>query len=302
MRWLTLLLLTLNLVIFAFYWQSQQQQAQLLQRQQRLPDAPRLRLLSEVDALQERRDEAAAESVLSVAVASTSADEAVLSSAVASTAVSAAISESELTAVQGQASIDAAASVEKNQAVSVAIVSPSVVATPAPVEPAAEELVVTACLSLAYFDSREAAEAVAFGGEVVKQDVVEERQWLPSDYWVYIPDPGTSALRRNMRKELSDMGFENYWIQRGYLKGQLSLGLYRNQDSAQALMHLLQDRGFMPRIYENTRYSARYLVEIEVQSTEKGVAELRSALQRRYADIKTEKKPCQGLASLELAE
>jgi len=298
-RWLTLLLLAANLVIFAFYWQSQQRAERELARQRQLPEVATLRLLQEARPPLPRTPAAAAPA-------------AAVSGALASPAARVP------TPNQG-ASLGASASAPSVEAGTPSDAAAGDAAGPMPVEAAPGDILAETsrdpgsvapvpvkaepvCYRVAYFDTREDAETLSVEAGLTRTEVVEERQWLPSDYWVYIPDPGRSAQRRALRKELSDMGFENYWIQRGALKGQLSLGLYRSKDSAESLLHLLQDRGYMPRMYEKTRYSARYLVEIESLSSGDREPEWIARLGRPYPAIKTEKKPCRGLASTEVAE
>jgi len=331
-RWLTLLLLAVNLVLFGVYWQQEQQAQRTLARQQRVPEAPSIGLLAEASQLLVRASAPALsalapdppEPAMSSAGGGSETPERA-SQALPSRGIPAEEGLLGDAVVAPLAVVPSLAAGESPSDASASAVSMAAVATPVEpvveaegegrVEPAAEPAVaatmpakgdkpapLSVCYRLAYFDTRRDAERSVAALEQQRLVIDEERRELAPDFWVYILDPGRSALRRAMRKELSDMGFENYWIQRGPLKGQLSLGLYRNQESAEALQQLLQGRGYAVRIFEKTRYSVRYLVDIALQSTTAAEGRWLAGLSTAYPLIKSEKKPCQGLASADAAE
>lgn len=275
MRWITLLLLIVNLCLFGWYWQQDQQRQRAFRGSQELPDVPSLRLLSEGAMPQRKVAEEPAQSGGETTAA-------------------------EIEEVVTDAGTEAASAPVGELTASVAALSPVSQGVLSQTEPPAARQ--SYCYRLRYLDTIEEANAVANLAGVIDSRIDEQRQALEPDHWVYIPNPGRSAERRAIRKELSDMGFENYWIQRGVLKGQLSLGLYRHRGSAEALQDLLKGRGYDVKLYTKERYSLRYLVEILTLSTSEEAQALADLIGKRFPGTKSEKKLCEGLASVKGAE
>ncbi len=281
MRWLTLLLIVLNLALFGYYWQRQQVEVEQQRQQVRLPPVPAWRLLNELADSSTPAPASAAsltQAAPLAASASTAPADDLLSRAAAVPATAGA------TVVQPEEEAD-----------EVVVATPEVPAA-VPAVPS------SSCYRLGVFSSFDQAQAVTALWQASGSRIDEQRTALDPDYWVYIENPGSGSARRALRQQLLDMGLDNYWVQRGELGGHLSLGLYRNKDSADALLHMLEGRGYPAKIYIKPRYQTRYVVELETQLSAREVEQALADTARRWGSVKSEKKPCQGLASTQLPE
>lgn len=69
-------------------------------------------------------------------------------------------------------------------------------------------------------------------------------------YWVYVDAGGDANARKKLRAELLQAGVDNYVIAAGALKGQLSLGLFRQLRSANEVLEKRLAQGFPVELYE----------------------------------------------------
>lgn len=126
------------------------------------------------------------------------------------------------------------------------------------------------------------------------QQVVGE---LAPGYRVYVAAPRARLARKALVESMLSVGLVGEWIDKGELKGSLSLGEYQEPSSAQALLQALIKQGYEAAIYQQQYFKYQYYLIL--QSDFAAVNEtpwVRSLLQK-YPKAKSEKKLCQGLAT-----
>ena len=76
---------------------------------------------------------------------------------------------------------------------------------------------------------------------------------MAPDYWVFLPVVGDRQRQRLLAAELRQKGIDNFSITEGPLSGDLSLGVFRNEEHAHSLMSKVREQGYAPEIYERPR-------------------------------------------------
>jgi hypothetical protein len=122
----------------------------------------------------------------------------------------------------------------------------AVPATPAPPPKPPAVATVAACMewgSFTLFDApraEKALEPLALGGRLGQRRTEELAGW-----WVFIPPQGSRQLALRKAAELKALGVEDYFVvqEEGPLRWALSLGVFRNEDAAQARLAALRNQG-----------------------------------------------------------
>ncbi len=139
--------------------------------------------------------------------------------------------------------------------------------------------------------------------EDAAMSVVFVRRLEPSGregYWVYIPDTGADGSMDQARARLQRLGIESYLVTRGVLKGQLSVGLYRNPDSARALYRALQEYGFAVRMMLRAEPGRQaYLIDLWADQQQWEALRALSVQGGIWRLEKSAKKLCEGVAEPE---
>ncbi len=132
---------------------------------------------------------------------------------------------------------------------------------------------------------------------VVRSEIRDRRRELAPDYWVYVKTNGKSQVVKALQERLKSNGLESFRIRKGGLAGHVSLGLYRSQESAQALYDALIAQEYPADIFEKKRAETFYLVDVKTEKNNFPLL-LSNALQGDAANrVKSEKKVCVGVAS-----
>jgi hypothetical protein len=159
--------------------------------------------------------------------------------------------------------------------VPVAVAPPAVVA-PAPAAPAP----VAACMEWGSFTladaprAEKALEPLSLGNRLGQRRTEEMAGW-----WVFIPPQGTRQLALKKALELKALGVEDYFVvaEEGPLRWALSLGVFRNEDAAQARLATLRAKGI-----RTAQIGPREMMVPKVWLQVKGVD---AALEARLKDI-----------------
>ncbi|MEN9465217.1 MAG: hypothetical protein RL217_1398 [Pseudomonadota bacterium] len=112
----------------------------------------------------------------------------------------------------------------------------------------------------------------------------------PSEYWVYVaPRPSREEALRTLR-ELQNRKFDSYIITQGELADGISLGLFRNAESAYKLQKATEAVGIVSQVQVMNKTQQEFWVEV------RDTAELNDALRERVQgndkDIRWELLEC----------
>lgn len=119
----------------------------------------------------------------------------------------------------------------------------------------AESVLATeSCWLAGPLDQTAVREAVtgALATQGIQLKLVLQRVAAAPDYWVYLPVDGGGQLWL-LAAELGEKGIDSYTITQGRLAGDLSLGLFRNEEHAHSLMSRVRAQGYVPEIYQRPR-------------------------------------------------
>jgi hypothetical protein len=117
---------------------------------------------------------------------------------------------------------------------------------PAPAPPAPAPAPAIACLEWGSFTvgdvsrAEQALEPLGLGPRVAQRRTEEHAGW-----WVFIPPQGNRQRALRKAAELKQLGVEEYFIvqEEGAMRWALSLGVFRNEEAAQARLVALRDQG-----------------------------------------------------------
>jgi hypothetical protein len=118
-----------------------------------------------------------------------------------------------------------------------------------------EELSPKTCWLAGPLDQAAVREAVtdALDARGIQLNLILQRATVEPDFWVHLPVDGGAQQQRLLAAELSQKGIDSFSITEGRLSGDLSLGLFRNEEHARTLMSKIRQRGYAPELYERSR-------------------------------------------------
>ncbi len=162
-------------------------------------------------------------------------------------------------------------------------------------EATTEKSTTPVCGTLGEFEKRSQAELVsvrilAQGG---KTEITSETSNEQAGYWVLVPPQKDRAAAINIVKQLEEAGVSDLWrFTSGELAHAISLGLFRDQERAQARSDKINEMGFesevRPRFRENTRYWLNYRY-LDPSSFRDGYWR---ELKANFPDLERSQKPC----------
>ena len=120
----------------------------------------------------------------------------------------------------------------------------------------AESVLATeSCWLAGPLDQTAVREAVtgALATQGIQLKLVLQRVAAAPDYWVYLPVEGGGQQPLLLAAELREKGIDSYAITQGQLAGDLSLGLFRNEEHADSLMSRVRAQAYVPEIYQRPR-------------------------------------------------
>lgn len=108
------------------------------------------------------------------------------------------------------------------------------------------------------------ASGVGLAARVVEDDVVKA-----PGYWVFYRVEGGYSHSLAKLKEFQVKGIDSFIIGREPLRGNISLGVFENIDSARRMKAIMKGRGYLSELYEFSKSERHYWVRVFVPS-EKG--------------------------------
>lgn len=106
------------------------------------------------------------------------------------------------------------------------------------------------------------AQALGLKGRTIFTDIPSGE---PEEYWVYIPPRPSREAAVRVLKEMQTRGFDSFVITRGELAEGVSLGVFRNQDSAIKLADRVREVNKAVTVKQVTKTRKEYWLEMSDQ-------------------------------------
>ncbi|MCA6062157.1 SPOR domain-containing protein [Thalassolituus marinus] len=139
-------------------------------------------------------------------------------------------------------------------------------------------------------DARHLLARVAAVGLTGKMNIVEVQTGEPAEYWVHVPPRATREEALRTLKELQKRKFDSYIITQGELAEGVSLGLFRNKESAYGLRKQVEEFGVPVEVLVVNESRREFWVEV-VEVTQLS-ERMRERIQAGDADIRWELTAC----------
>ena len=111
-------------------------------------------------------------------------------------------------------------------------------------------------------------------------------------YWVYLPIGGGKEAAMLKLNELREKQIESYLITKGELKGQVSLGVFNNLESANGLQSKLEALGIDTRLHKKSKRTKLFWLSIEADNlNDEQEQALKDALDKQ-SEIKVVQSAC----------
>jgi len=111
-------------------------------------------------------------------------------------------------------------------------------------------------------------------------------------YWVYLPIGGGKKRAMLKLNELHEKQIESYLITKGELKGQVSLGVFNNLESANGLQSKLETLGIDARLYKKSKRAKLFWLSVEADNLKDEQEQaLKDALDKQ-SEIKVVQSAC----------
>lgn len=139
-----------------------------------------------------------------------------------------------------------------------------------------------------------AQQILSSAGAQVEQ--AQEIQRSLQGYWVYLPSAKDFAGARETATVLQEKGIKDLFIMgSGAYQHAISLGLFRLQDAAQSRYKQIKELGFEPVLAEQHREKTLYRLLLSIAGDQPEIADRIRQLSGEYAGSQLESKPCEEL-------
>ena len=164
-------------------------------------------------------------------------------------------------------------------------------------EPGAANTVL--CVSLGSFPERERAEqlrqrtlTLGIGSDVVAREVAGS-----VDFWLVLPVAGGRSVALSRLADLQERGIDSFLITQGPLANNLSLGVFGQEDYAQARLVQLRDQGYQVRLEPVEKSGREYLVQIHSDARRLVDQALLERLRETFPQLQHQYLPCRAVAA-----
>ena len=270
MKWLFSFLLVANLGMFI--WLFPQHDVNVIQAQ-RLADVGQLRLVSEIHVEVKKRSSEILVETESVPQVATNEAETSVESAAADATDSQEVPASAETDEQ-----DRAESGMPDQSREMA-------------EPEDE----LRCASIGAFNKRSQAEVLSVNllAQGIKSEITSEAVNEQAGFWVLIPPQSDREAAIAIAKDLEKAGIADIWrFTSGKLAHAISLGLFRDEERAQARRDTIAGMGFEPEVQPRFREQTRYWLNYEYTGESPLSDDLWQELKEEIPELELDEAPC----------
>lgn len=131
------------------------------------------------------------------------------------------------------------------------------------------------------------AAALGFNGQLKEVKVDTDK---PAEYWVYVPPRPSREQALSTLRELQKRNYDSYIITQGEMSEGVSLGLFRNKDSAYGLQKKVQATGIDVEVKVVNESTNEYWVEIK--ETAQLSESMRNKIKANDAELRWEMVEC----------
>lgn len=155
------------------------------------------------------------------------------------------------------------------------------------------------CVTLGRFNSAAEAEqlrqrllALGIGAEVQIKDVV-----VGTDYWLVMPIIGGERHAVLQLSALQEQGLDSFLITQGEMAGQLSLGVFSQEDYAQLRREQLLALGHEVRVHALSKKEQQFVVEVDSEARRLVDQAMLSRLRVDFPSLQHQYQACAGVAN-----
>ena len=151
------------------------------------------------------------------------------------------------------------------------------------------------CGTLGVFEKRSQAELVSVRllADGAKTDITAETTNNQAGYWVLIPPQESRVAAIAIAKRLEEAGVSDLWrFTSGELAHAISLGLFRDDERAQARSDKINEMGFESEVRPRYREQTRYWLNYRYQNGSRMQAEYWQELQEGLPELERNEKTC----------
>lgn len=151
------------------------------------------------------------------------------------------------------------------------------------------------CGQVGEFDKRSHAEllSVRMLAQGARTEITSETSNRQAGFWVLIPPQGNRQSAIAVAKELEAVGITDLWrFTSGNLAHAISLGLFTDEERAQARRDKIAGMGFNPEVRPRYREQTRYRLEYRYTGKPPLNADNWREITRKYPEIERQEKPC----------
>lgn len=157
------------------------------------------------------------------------------------------------------------------------------------------------CLYFGPFSDENRAKALE--QRLTSLDVHVSRQKIDAaagtDYWVYLPPLASRQASLWQLRELQARKIDSYIITEGDLTDGISLGIFQNEDSANAVVERLKTAGYDALVRELGRNRHDFWVQIAPESRRLADDSLLRQLVVDFPELQRQTMPCKSVATAE---
>lgn len=118
-----------------------------------------------------------------------------------------------------------------------------------------------------------------------------------ADYWVFLQAQPSSRATTRLLQELRANGIDSFVVAEGELEGAIGVGIYSDQQSAEARLSRLEGLGYSVGIHEMQRWIKQYWVLVENDKPSVSWGVLKDRLKEQSTPQKIYSSSCQTVAS-----
>lgn len=162
-----------------------------------------------------------------------------------------------------------------------------------------DEKVEELCLLVGPLDDKSQAEELsgALDSKDIDVNLFTNTVSLAPEYWVYLPPMESRKAAIAQLRELQVKQIDSFLISQGGLRNGISLGLFRNVDSAQRLLAKRRDEGYPAELREVPRQKDEFWVVSNQQVSSQISSQISKVIKQLALQVEKRQIFCKGVAT-----